>query len=67
MAHWQYKHSEDGDKLCKCPRCGWTGTLHQTEELQQVGEEPVQVCPKCSDDVPVIPAVARTLQGLDEL
>lgn len=50
----QYKHSEDGEKLCKCPRCGWTGTLHQTEELQQVGEEPIQVCPRCSEDVPVV-------------
>ena len=42
-----YGHPEDGDKLCRCPRCGWSGTLHQTDEFTpDSGGESFQVCPE---------------------
>ena len=51
-----YRHPEDGDKRCYCPRCGWTGTLHQTDEYTpNEGGESFQVCPKCAAEVPVLP------------
>jgi hypothetical protein len=25
--HMHYRHPEDGDKPCRCPRCGWSGTF----------------------------------------
>ena len=49
-----YGHPEDGDKLCRCPRCGWSGTLHQTDEFTPAsGGESFQVCPKCAKERPV--------------
>ena len=51
-----YGHPEDGDKPCRCPRCGWSGTLHQTDEFTPAsGGESFQVCPKCAPEVPVSP------------
>ncbi|EKB6927500.1 hypothetical protein OOV68_004809, partial [Salmonella enterica subsp. enterica serovar Infantis] len=44
-----------GDKPCRCPRCGWSGTLHQTDEFTPASGESFQVCPKCAQEVPVIP------------
>ena len=29
--HMHYRHPEDGEKPCHCPRCGWSGTLHQSD------------------------------------
>ena len=69
-----YGHPEDGDKLCRCPRCGWSGTLHQTDEFTPAsGGESFQVCPKCAPEVPVAPwgdaAMLTAMQwwnGLDD-
>ena len=61
-----YGHPEDGDKPCRCPRCGWSGTLHQTDEFTPAsGGESFQVCPKCAPEVPVIPGELTTSK--DEL
>ena len=60
-----YGHPEDGDKPCRCPRCGWSGTLHQTDEFTPAsGGESFQVCPKCAPEVPVIPDQDKTYFGL---
>ena len=51
-----YRHPEDGEKPCRCPRCGWSGTLHQSDEFTpNEGGESFQVCPRCGPEVPVIP------------
>ena len=62
----QYKHSEDGEKRCHCPRCGWSGTLHQTDEYTpSEGGESLQVCPKCSTETPVQP-LGSPAEGMDD-
>lgn len=54
--HMHYRHPEDGEKPCRCPRCGWSGTLHQSDEFTpNEGGESFQVCPRCGPEVPVIP------------
>ena len=45
----------DDDKPCTCPKCGWTGTLGQTDDYTPTGGEPVAVCPKCRDETAVLP------------
>ena len=46
--HMHYRHPEDGEKPCHCPRCGWSGTLHQSDEFTpNEGRESFQVCPRC--------------------
>lgn len=51
----QYNHPEDGEKPCYCPKCGWHGTLHQTDEYRPTDScESVQVCPKCAVEEPVL-------------
>ena len=55
----------DADKPCRCPRCGWSGTLHQSDEFTpNEGGESFQVCPKCAPEVPVIPGQDKTYFGL---
>ena len=56
--HMHYRHPEDCDKRCYCPRCGWSGTLHQADEFTPASGESFQVCPKCAPEVPVIPELA---------
>ena len=54
--HMHYRHPEDGEKPCHCHRCGWSGTLHQSDEFTpNEGRESFQVCPRCGPEVPVIP------------
>ena len=56
MSIMRYEHPEDGEKACHCPVCGWHGTLHQTDEFTPAeSQEPVQVCPRCTAEVPVLP------------
>ena len=50
-----YKYYEDGEKLCRCPECGWTGKLHDTEGYEDAGLPRIQICPKCINEVPVEP------------
>lgn len=55
----KYELAEDGAKLCRCPVCGWSGTLHETEAFDKLNEnfeivETVQICPKCIDETEVI-------------
>ena len=59
--HMHYRHPEDCDKRCYCPRCGWSGTLHQADEFTPAsGGESFQVCPKCAPEIPVIPGELTT-------
>ena len=45
----------DADKPCRCPRCGWLGTIHDAEAYQPLAHlEPLNICraappkPRCS-------------------
>ena len=29
----------DADKPCRCPRCGWLGTIHDAEAYQPLGQK----------------------------
>ena len=38
----------DADKPCRCPRCGWLGTIHDAEAYQPLAHlEPLNICPRC--------------------
>lgn len=50
------------DTPCKCPRCGWLGTLHDSHELQT---DPVQsICPRCAIETVVQKLGQKGLDGL---
>ena len=49
------QYPDDDAKPCRCPACGWTGTLGQTHDYEPEPGETVCVCPKCSDEIPVKP------------
>ena len=41
----------DADKPCRCPRCGWLGTIHDAEAYQPLAHlEPLNICPRCATE-----------------
>jgi hypothetical protein len=43
---------------CRCPRCGWLGTLHDTHEYRPTDADfnelqAVNVCPRCAPEIEV--------------
>lgn len=49
---------------CRCPRCGWLGTLHDTDDYWPTTGDPFSVCPRCEPEVEVQKLGQK---GLDEL
>ena len=44
------------DKPCRCPRCGWLGTIHDAEAYQPLAHlEPLNICPRCATETEVQP------------
>ena len=57
--------SMDAATPCRCPRCGWLGTIHDSEAYQPLAHlEPLNICPRCATETEV-----QTLgqKGLDAL
>ena len=39
----------DAATPCRCPRCGWLGTIHAAEAYQPLAHlEPLNICPPCA-------------------
>lgn len=52
----------DRNTPCQCPRCGWLGTLHDSQELQT---DPVQnICPRCATETVVQKLGQKGIDGL---
>ncbi len=44
----------DAGKPCRCPRCGWLGTIHDAEIYQPLAHlEPLNICPRCTTETEV--------------
>lgn len=46
----------DADTPCRCPRCGWLGTIHDSHQFTQQGAEAsdvMDVCPRCAPEIRV--------------
>ena len=56
----------DADKPCRCPRCGWLGTIHDAEAYQPLAHlEPLNICPRCATETEVQPlGQKKNLDGL---
>lgn len=52
------------DTPCRCPRCGWLGTLHESHACHPTPETALDVCPRCA-----VPTEVQRLgqKGLDAL
>ncbi len=49
----------DIDSPCKCPRCGWLGTLHDAHKPSQQ-----HICPHCNPETQVQRLGQKGLDGL---
>lgn len=39
---------------CRCPRCQWLGTIHDSEEYQPLPDlAPRNICPRCTTETEV--------------
>ena len=46
----------DAATPCRCPRCGWLGTIHDAEAYQPLAHlEPLNICPRCATETEVQP------------
>ena len=55
----------DADKPCRCPRCGWLGTIHDAEAYQPLAHlEPLNICPRCATETEVQPLGQKGLDAL---
>ena len=55
----------DADKPCRCPRCGWLGTIHDAEAYQPLAHlEPLHICPRCATETEVQPLGQKGLDAL---
>ena len=55
----------DADKPCRCPRCGWLGTIHDAEAYQPLAHlEPLNICPRCASETEVQPLGQKGLDAL---
>ena len=55
----------DADTPCRCPRCHWLGTIHDSEAYQPMaGLEPLNICPRCTTETKVQPLGQKGLDGL---
>ena len=55
----------DADKPCRCPRCGWLGTIHDAEAYQPLAHlEPLHICPRCATETEVQPMGQKGLDAL---
>lgn len=44
----------DADRPCRCPRCGWLGTIHDSDQFTPQGTSDVlDVCPRCAPEIRV--------------
>ena len=55
----------DRDDPCRCPRCGWLGTIHDAEAYQPLAHlEPLNICPRCATETEVQPLGQKGLDAL---
>ena len=55
----------DADKPCRCPRCGWLGTIHDAEAYQPLAHlEPLNIRPRCASETEVQPLGQKGLDAL---
>ena len=55
----------DAATPCRCPRCGWLGTIHDAEAYQPLAHlEPLNICPRCATETEVQPLEPKGLDGL---
>ena len=55
----------DAATPCRCPRCGWLGTIHDAEAYQPLAHlEPLNICPRCATETEVQPLGQKGLDGL---
>lgn len=65
----QSHQQNSSETPCKCPRCGWLGTFHDAHEYRPTDAdfnelEPINVCPRCTDEVEVQTLGQKGLDGL---
>jgi hypothetical protein len=41
------------DTPCRCPRCGWLGTVHDAHEYHPDELQTLNVCPRCAPEIEV--------------
>lgn len=49
----------DANTPCRCPKCGWLGTLHDLASLA-----PLDICPRCTPETKVQPLGQKGLDAL---
>ena len=55
----------DAATPCRCPRCGWLGTIHDAEAYQPLAHlEPLNICPRCATETEVQPLGQKGLDGV---
>ena len=55
----------DAATPCRCPRCGWLGTIHDAEAYQPLAHlEPLNIRPRCATETEVQPLGQKGLDGL---
>ena len=59
----------DTDTPCRCPRCGWLGTIHDTHEYRPTDADcnelqAINVCPRCAPEIEVQVLRQKGLDGL---
>lgn len=52
------------DTPCRCPHCGWLGTVHDAHEYRPDELQTLNVCPRCAPEIEVQTLGQKGLDGL---
>lgn len=64
MANSVWMFDMDAETPCRCPRCGWLGTIHDSDLFKPAAGVELNVCPRCAPEIEVQPMGQKGLDAL---